>query len=348
MTGEIRIMKFVIAGHYKDYWHQPALEDALNILGHDVKGFGYARTEESLSARFQHRLLVGPLIRKINREFLEFALREKPDIIIFYRTLPFTDETILEIKDQLRNCVLVSYNNDNMFGPLGSKTYWRFFKKSIPLYDVNFVFRESCIANYHLLGAKNVYVLFSDYIPWLHKPLPDRHKSIDIGFYGHFENDERLDLISDLMSKLPAVYAIRGSGWRKVARNRPWESLDTTEIQNEAYVSFINNTKIALSFFSKLNQDSYTTRVFEIPACGTFLLCKRSETMKCFYEEDSEAVFFDSSEELIEKARFYLAHNELREKIAMAGHHRCVNSGYDIVSRASQMIETIKGHFQCE
>lgn len=335
-------MKFVLAGQYKDYWHQSALERALECWGHDVFPFGYGVYLNGTPGRFQERFLIGPVINRINKDFVSLVLKERPDIVIFYRTLLIKPDSILEIKEKHGKCVLVSLNNDNMFGPLSSKTYWRFFKKSIPLYDVNFVYRESCKINYQIMGARNVFVQYSHYLPWLHKPRANLEKPIDIGFYGHFESDERLELLSNLMTKLKAVYELRGSGWKKVSKNRPWKSLDNTEVQNELYANFISSTKIVLCFFSKLNEDEYTRRVFEIPACGNFLLSQRTELMKTLYEEDEEAVFFDSGDELVDKAAFYLKRDELRERIARAGHARALNSGYDIFSRTRQMVDTIK------
>lgn len=46
-----------------------------------------------------------------------------------------------------------------------------------------------------------------------------------------------------------------------------------------------------------------------------------------FFEEDREAVYFSTHEEMMDKIRFYLANEPIREKIAAAGHQRCLRSG---------------------
>jgi spore maturation protein CgeB len=70
--------------------------------------------------------------------------------------------------------------------------------------------------------------------------------------------------------------------------------------------------------------DETTTRTFEIPACGGFMLHERSAELQELFEEDREVACFDGVEELTGKIAFYLANPDARERIARAGHARCV------------------------
>ena len=47
-------------------------------------------------------------------------------------------------------------------------------------------------------------------------------------------------------------------------------------------------------------------REFEAPMCGAVHLVNRSEDLQACFEEDREMLFYDTAEEMIEKARFYL------------------------------------------
>ena len=58
-----------------------------------------------------------------------------------------------------------------------------------------------------------------------------------------------------------------------------------------------------------------------------------------FFEERKEADYFDSAEELKDKIRFYLNKNDLRMKIARAGHERCAAGGYLYSDRAKQILK---------
>ncbi len=64
-------------------------------------------------------------------------------------------------------------------------------------------------------------------------------------------------------------------------------------------------------------------RNFEIPGCGGFMLTGAAENLADYFVDGREAAFFSSPEELIEKARHYLAHEDERAEIAAAGYRRC-------------------------
>jgi spore maturation protein CgeB len=63
-------------------------------------------------------------------------------------------------------------------------------------------------------------------------------------------------------------------------------------------------------------------RNFEVPGCGGFLLTSRAAGLEQYYELGREVACFESVPELIEKAQFYLAHEEERATIAEAGYRR--------------------------
>jgi spore maturation protein CgeB len=68
--------------------------------------------------------------------------------------------------------------------------------------------------------------------------------------------------------------------------------------------------------------DQIKGRNFEIPGCGGLLLTGRAEDLENYYEFDKEVVCFDNVEELIEKVRYYLRHEDERAAIGQAGYRR--------------------------
>jgi len=337
-------MRILLAGYYRHFWHEEAWARALRELGHTVIEFRMAPYIRSFLDRVQNRFVFGPLLWRVNKEFLQLAEESNPDVVVCYRALLLYPETLEQLRCQT-TAILVCYQCDNIFGPLRRKAYWRHFRRAIPLYDIHFVFRHSDISNYQRMGAKRVVLLRHHYLPWLHRRLPLKEVEgweSDIGFFGHCEPDVRLEQMDTLMRRVPARYRLHGTPWNKYAKGRAWEGMDTHEIQGEEYVKAINGAKIALVFLSSLNEDTYTTRCFEIPACGTFMLSQRTDDLLTLYEENKEAVFFSSTEELVDKARYYLAHDSERERIAEAGWRRCTTSGYDIYSRMKEWLGEIE------
>ena len=95
----------------------------------------------------------------------------------------------------------------------------------------------------------------------------------------------------------------------------------------------IAGSQIALGFLRELNPDQHTTRTFEIPAIGGFMLADRTEDHLEFFEEGREAEYFSSDEEYRDKVAFYLANEPTRTRVAAAGHRRCITSGYSYDDR---------------
>ena len=72
------------------------------------------------------------------------------------------------------------------------------------------------------------------------------------------------------------------------------------------------------------NAETGNSRLYELPANGVMQICDRgagNATAELF-EEGREIVLYDDMEEAIDKIRYYLAHPEEREKIALAGYRR--------------------------
>jgi len=64
------------------------------------------------------------------------------------------------------------------------------------------------------------------------------------------------------------------------------------------------------------------SRNFEIPACGGFLLTGDADNLLDYYEPGKEMVIFYGMNDLVEKCKYYLEHEELRNRIAKAGYER--------------------------
>ncbi len=63
-------------------------------------------------------------------------------------------------------------------------------------------------------------------------------------------------------------------------------------------------------------------RNFEVPGCSGFLLTNLADNLADYYDVDQEVVCFDSQRDMIDKIRYYLAHEKERMRIADAGYQR--------------------------
>lgn len=65
-------------------------------------------------------------------------------------------------------------------------------------------------------------------------------------------------------------------------------------------------------------------RDFEVPMAGGFYMVEYLEELEEFFDIGREIVCYDGPQDLADKIRYYLAHDEEREKIRRAGHERCL------------------------
>ena len=65
-------------------------------------------------------------------------------------------------------------------------------------------------------------------------------------------------------------------------------------------------------------------RHFEIPACGSMQLSYFIEDLASLFKFGEEIEIFNSPEEFVEKAQYYLKNAVEREKIAEAGYQRAI------------------------
>lgn len=107
----------------------------------------------------------------------------------------------------------------------------------------------------------------------------------------------------------------------------------------------INSAKIALVFLSKKNNNSYTRRCFEIPAAKTFMLSEYTDDLDSMFNECVEAEYFRDKKEMMDKIKYYLKHDDKREKIARAGHERLLRDGHEVTDRAREILRIYKEYF---
>jgi len=335
------MVRLLLSGDAQFEWWAPAWVRGLKELGVDVHFFDYCQFLPSgLRGKIESHFMRGPSFRKANTELMRRASQFKPDIILLHNGFPFMDATVHTLA---RTLCVAGYHHDNPFGRFGNKIYFRVFKNAISSYSLHHVIRQENIYDYERLGVSQVKLLMTYYVPWIHYPRPTQGCNLDVVFIGHAEEDVRIDYVMKVVESGIRLSIFGPSkSWHRYLPQGVVSRLPPIEpIFGDDYTRTITSGKICLAFYSGGNKDSYSYRVFEIPACGGFLLGQRTEVVQSLYDEGKEAEFFGSSDELIEKIRFYLRNDRARERIAMQGHQRCTRSGYDVISRMRQWLKDV-------
>lgn len=262
-----------------------------------------------------------------NAKIKNYVSSKQYDVIWIDKGVTISPKTLMFIKEKLPNACIVSYSPDNMALRHNQSQQ---FLECIPLYDVHFTTKSYILDDMKRLGAKKIYFTNQLYESTYHYPMHltgDEYKRLggDVGFIGMWEK-ERCDSILYLAKNGIKVKVFGGGKWNDYT-NIPNLTICPT-VYSSDYSKALQAFKISLCFLRKMNFDQQTSRTMEIPGCGGFMMAERTNEHKILFEEDKEAVFFSSNEELLEKCRYYLSHDDERVAIAKAGHKRCETSGY--------------------
>ncbi len=280
----------------------------------------------SVLKKFENKYCVGFDVTRINNRLVTEVEREKIDFLFLYGCRIISDQTVKKIKKL--GVYIASYCNDDPFADYYPWYFWRNFIKTIPLCNIVYVYRKKNIEDCLKKGAKNVRELRSYYIKernFYREDIDEKLYVPKVVFMGHYEKDERLDFIKALLDEGIEVGVPKRKEWIPISKSVP--GLYLIDDSRGNYNSIINKAQIALVFLSKINNDTYTRRCFEIPATKTFMIAPYTEDIAGMYENGKEAVLFHNKEDFVQKINYYLEHDDDRQMIAEAGYERLMSSG---------------------
>jgi len=344
-------MKYLFTGWLPEYGTCEARRRGLVEMGRDVVTLSFARFFEpplyfgSLGEKFnslQTLLGFGPGIWAYNRNLLATARKHRPDVVWIDKG-NYVSRYILQAIKQETGAFLVCYNTDDIYY---KRHGWRLHLPSIPEYDVYFTTNSFNFEELKTLGARKVILTQLGYNRDLFKAYPitteeGQRLGSSVGFIGHWEPATE-QLIAQLVD-LGLSLRVRGHAWNKAKNRRHLKgTIEPGFVPLADYSKAFIASKINLGINSAVNRNLSSGRTFEIPATGSFLLAQRTSEHKAFYEEGKEAEFFDSAFELVDKARYYLAHDKERIQIAQAGHERCIQSGYSWQEQMHELVRIVE------
>jgi hypothetical protein len=297
----------------------------------DVTAIDTSATYKSLADRVRWKIGLPRDVNGTNDVLMRAASDVRPGLIWIEKGNAIWPSTLRALKATFPRALLVAFSEDDMFLTHNRSWYYarglRYFDLVITTKSVN------CHPNeLPSLGAAKVVFWNNCYDEELHRPPSTSEidsRPIDVGFVGTFEQARAESLI--FLARNGIRVRVRGNGGWDLLRNAsPNLDARNLEITGRAYVQAIWSTKINLCFLRKLNRDQQTARSVEIPACEGFMLAERTREHLHLFEEGSEAEFFETDRELLEKVHYYLSRDSARMEIASHAAMRCKSSGYGI------------------
>lgn len=99
-----------------------------------------------------------------------------------------------------------------------------------------------------------------------------------------------------------------------------------------------NGSKINIYVTPRAIRSGVPLRVLEIMACQGFVLVNYQEDLAKEFEEGKELVMYRSLDEMVEKIRYYLEHEEERQAIARAGYEKVIRE-YNYAAKLRKILE---------
>jgi len=296
----------------------------------------------SVWKRIQIRAGWSPLLRRAGKLLLRESLCYRPDVIWVEQGSSLRRRDLEEIRRQT-SAFFVHYTPDSLCAP-GWKPALR--ERVFAAYDLCITSKPRDMDTLRTLGAPRVMLTYQGYNPLVHRPLPlsaedAARYGCDIAFVGQRMRD-RARSLRNLIDAVPCSIHLYGRHWERGRTGLRLGPLQRGWVAGDAYAKALSGAKICLAFLNHEVDDKCTSRVFEIPACGGFMLAERTRELLELFAEKHEADYFGDDEELCDKARFYLAHDELRRRIARAGYARALGSGYSWEHRMRRCWGTIE------
>lgn len=180
-------------------------------------------------------------------------------------------------------------------------------------------FPEKHIATHHTPSPK---LFHSD---------PRNRRDIDLVFVGKLAPVERFKGIS----------ALRHSG---LAVTTPGvRDKDQIRLSNEEYANFHKRSKIVINWSRHWSGRWFQAkgRMFDATLAGAMLLCEECKEVNRWFQPYIDYVPFSNPDELVQRARYYLEHEEERLRIAVHG-NRTALTKYSADVRWGQMLRHMR------
>jgi hypothetical protein len=305
-------------------------------LGHDVRLFSYFNALMEVS-RFKRRTLAAYFDKaKVDKLLASELAAYNPDIVYLRFVRVLDTETIDVIRRAAPKAVLVGFDND----PWPDRRRDRVdIAKEL---DILLASNDGSFLQIY----RDAGVPLCSFLPNACDPDIDLRYQVgpewikDIIWTGLIREDPkrypgeqmRYDIISRL-SQMPncAVYGCCGK----------------PRIGGQDCLYAISGAKIALSINGDNNVRLYhSDRLTNYLSCGTFVLAKRVPDSDLLFKDKVHLRYFDTADEFFELAKYYLAHEDERRKIADAG-MKWTHEQFNCVKIAGYILDLVeKGRCQ--
>lgn len=331
-----------------EFWHGctgRALAQGLRREGWDVAEHDlgtYLSRAHGLIHRATSRLLTPLTVAAYNRDLIALCKQVEAEVMITAKGTYITGATLKHLRKAGIRCV--NFYPDVHFKHNGTDASdFRFYD----FFATTKSFQLDALREF--LPAENVALVHHGYAPLVHvaPSTPVAEPLWDVSHIGNPTPYKR-DFMVAVAEAFPDLsIAVIGNRWMDHARGTALERhVVPYPLMGDYFTRAITQSRINVAMHFGPNgpdgwYDRVSTRTFEIPAVGGFMLHIDNEEVRSLYTADVECALFSDARSLCDQIERYLADDDARVAIAAAGHARCVPA-YSLDVRAAELAALLR------
>lgn len=284
--------------------------------------------------------------KRINEGLLRFLNKKRYDVILVFKGMELFPETVRQLKEHAS--LIANYNADHPFLFFAPGSGNQHVLNSIPHYDVHFSYAQKITRQLQSRFHKQAYCIPFGYNSNMQASTANASaKYINrFLFIGAFDQ-ERAQYLNRLQSNNIDIYG--DAKWRSRNILRPYSknAYRNRALYGNEYAEAITSSSGILNLLRKQNiiEDSHNMRSFEVPGYGGLLVSQRTGEQQEFFEENKEAAFFETADELREKMAYLIKNEAVVRSIKKAAYQRSVRANYSYDQRSKQLLQRLQDEF---
>ncbi len=151
----------------------------------------------------------------------------------------------------------------------------------------------------------------------------------------------RLGLVRTLDPLEPTV--VGDTGWRDLLDQESYRIRPPLDYYSELPL-FYPISRVNVNVTSMQMKTGINQRVFDVPACGGFVLTDSKSQIEDLFDPGKEVICYHDFDEAVDLARYYQGHDRKRQLVADRGRRR-VLSEHTYVHRLSRLIDRVTKDF---
>lgn len=151
----------------------------------------------------------------------------------------------------------------------------------------------------------------------------------------------RLSCVQELLPFDPLI--VGDEGWHELLKKGGWRYLSSLDYYNDL-PAFYPMSKIGFNCTSRQMKGAVNQRVFDVPACGGFVLTDHREQMEALFDPGIEIISYNDISEIGPLLEKWLADDAGRDKVTAAARSRII-AEHTYEHRLSRMLEKMRQTF---